>query len=484
MDSSCNNLHVVIISSPGMGHLIPALVLANRLAATHDVRVTVLIVTTAVSPPESKLLKLPLHRELVEIIELPPVDISHLVGPTTQVVTQLCLMTREAVPFIRSAVAAMDRRPGALIADLFSTETFPIAAEFNIPKYVYIPTTAWFTALIVYSPVLDQEINSQYVDQPQHLRIPGCKPVRPEDVVDPMLDRTDQQYSEYIRMGKEIPLFDGILVNSWEDLEPITLQAFRENEALGSIVKVPVYPIGPLRRPIEPAGPENSSDLICWLDRQPNESVIFVSFGSGGMLSKEQITELAWGLELSRQRFVWVVRPPTKDRVDDAFFNKSDGYNDCTPDYLPEGFLTRAHDLGFLVPMWAQQVEILNHPSVGGFLSHCGWNSILESITSGVPMIAWPLYSEQRLNAAFLTEELGVAVRPEVLPTKQVVGRGEIQTLGRTVMQDKAGQAMRDKVKQLKISATNGLKHGGASHKSMSEVLSKIVHAKYNVDEN
>ncbi|KAK4410226.1 Anthocyanidin 3-O-glucosyltransferase 5 [Sesamum angolense] len=471
MDSSVRNLRVAILSSPGMGHLIPVVVLANRLAAHHNVRVTVLQVTTAVSPPESKLLDLPLHKDLVQIIQLPPVDISHLVGPSTQVVTQLCLMVREAVPVVRSAIAAMESRPDALFVDHFGTDALPIAAELNIAKYVYVPTTAWFTALTVYCPVLDQEIEGEYVDQLEDLRIPGCKPVRPEDVVDPMLDRNDQQYDEYVRMGKQIPLSDGILFNSWEDLESKTIQALRENQALRSVVNIPVYPVGPLRRPVEPAGP--TSEWISWLDRQPNESVLFVSFGSGGMLSAEQITELAWGLELSCQRFIWVVRPPTRGRVDDAFFNVGNS-SDGTPNYLPEGFSTRTRDVGLLVSMWAPQIEILSHSAVGGFLSHCGWNSTLESITNGVPMIAWPLYAEQRLNATFLVEEAGVAVRPRELPTKQVVGREEIERLVRSIIEHKEGQGMRDKAKQLKMSAEDGLGRAGSSYKSMCEILSKI----------
>lgn len=470
MDSSFYNLHVVMLSSPGMGHLIPVVVLANRLAAVYNVRVTVLQVTAAVSPPESKLLNLPIHPELVQITQLPPVDISHLVTPSTQVVTLLCLMVREALPLVRSAITAMDRRPDALIVDHFGTEALPIALEFNLAKYVYAPSTAWFTALLIYSPVLDQEIKGQYVDETDPLKIPGCKPVRPEDVVDPMMDRSDQQYDEYIRMGKEIPLFDGVLCNSWEDLEPTTLQAFRENEAWRSVMENPVYPIGPLRRPINPV--EEKTELITWLDRQPDESVIFVSFGSGGLLSAAQIRELAWGLELSRQRFVWVVRPPTTGRVDDAFFGVGTN-SDGTPDYLPDGFLTRTRDIGVLVPLWAQQVEILAHPAIGGFLSHCGWNSTLESITNGVPMIAWPLYAEQRLNATLLAEEIGAAVRPRVLPTKEVVGREEIETMVRTLMQHKE---MRDKVKQVKVSGEDALRDdGGSSHKSMIEILSKIA---------
>ncbi|KAL7090345.1 hypothetical protein ACP275_12G035100 [Erythranthe tilingii] len=475
MDISSDNLHITMVSSPGMGHLIPVLVLANRLAADHNVSVTVLQVTTAVSPPESNILHLPVDDNLVQIIQLPPVDISYLVDPSTKVVTQLCLMVREALPSIRSAIAALDRRPDGLIVDFFCTEALPIAAEFNLPKYVYAACTAWFAALLIYSPVLDREINGQYVDQTEPLRIPGCKSVRPEDVVDPMLDRNDQQYEEYIRMGKEITLFDGVLCNSWPDLEPKTLESFKRNEHMRSVMKNPVYPIGPMRRPVQSV--TEKPELMSWLDRQPDESVIFVSFGSGGMLSAEQTTELAWGLELSRQRFIWVVRPPTTGRVDDAFFNITNG-SDSAPDYFPEGFSTRTSDIGLLVPMWAQQVEILNHPSIGGFLSHCGWNSTLESITSGVPMIAWPLYAEQRMNAAFLAEEVEVAVRPRVLPTKGVVGRGEIERMVRRLMEEREGVKMRENVKHLKKSGEESLKIGGSSYNFICEILKVIASKK------
>uniref|UniRef100_A0A7N2M081 Uncharacterized protein n=1 Tax=Quercus lobata TaxID=97700 RepID=A0A7N2M081_QUELO len=84
-----------------------------------------------------------------------------------------------------------------------------------------------------------------------------------------------------------------------------------------------------------------------------------------------------------------------------------------------------------MVPFWAPQVDVLNHPSIGGFLSHCGWGSTLESITNGVPMIAWPLYAEQKMNATLLTEEIGVAIRSKVLPSKKVVQREEIEKMAR-----------------------------------------------------
>ncbi|XP_051115440.1 anthocyanidin 3-O-glucosyltransferase 5-like [Andrographis paniculata] len=468
-DDLHHSLNVAVLSSPGMGHFIPALLLANRLAAHHRVRVTLFLVATSAAAGRPNL---PPHDPLVRILTLPPVDISHLVNPSTQVFTKLCLMVRQALPAVRAAVAAMDPRPDALIATHFAYQALEIAAEFGLPKYVYFPSSAWFTALTAYLPVLDREIAGEYVDQAAALRIPGCKPLRTGDVVQPMMNRKEEQHEDYVRMGKNIPLFDGILCNSWQDLEPETFRAFKENEALKSVVKIPVYPIGPLSlcSHVEPGG--SGSELMTWLDRQPSESVVYVSFGSGGVLSADQITELAWGLELSRQRFLWVVRPPADNggHVDGAFFNMGKAAaGGLELDYLPDGFSARTRDRGVVVPEWAPQVEILKHPGVGGFLSHCGWNSCLESVMSGAPMVAWPLYAEQRMNAAFMAEEAGVAVR---VTAEGVVGRWEIEEKVRAVME---GKTMREKAKQLQKSAADGLRRGGASEAAMRSVLARIV---------
>lgn len=460
-------LHVALLASPGMGHLIPILVLGNRLASHHHAKVTILVITTRSSAAETQVLKE--KSKLVDILEIPPVDISSLVDTNTKITTQICIMVRESLPGIRSTLALMNPQPDLLIVDLFGTEVLPIATEFGIPKYVYVTSNAWFTALTVYCPVLDKEIVGEYVDQKEPLKIPGCKPVRPEDVVDPMLDRSDQQYREYLRKGMEFGSGDGILMNTWEDLEPVTLKAMRENEALKAMVKAPVYPVGPLRR--EPEPDRFKSEIKEWLDIQPNESVLYVSFGSGGSLPAEQIIELACGLEMSQQRFIWVVRPPPAKGSSDASFFITGRFSDGAPDFLPEGFLSRTKEVGLVIPEWAQQVEILRHTSVGGFLSHCGWNSCLESITNGVPFIAWPLYAEQRTNATLLTEELGVAVRPKVLPTKKVVDREEIEEMVRKVMQYKEGKVMRKKIKQLKTSGDKALSKEGSSFNSICNVL-------------
>ncbi|KAE9457659.1 hypothetical protein C3L33_10433, partial [Rhododendron williamsianum] len=292
--------HAAILSGPGMGHQIPVLELAKRLVTQHNIPVTILVVTTQTSPAESHLLHPPATSSpnLLRIVQLPPVDVSSLLDPAAAVVTQLRVMMRAAVPSVRSALLGLRPRPTSLIVDLFGSESLPVADEFRMAKYVYITSNAWFAALTCYSHVFDKEVVGQYVDQTEMLRIPGCKPLRPEDVVDPMLDRNDQQYKEYVRMGVEYSSAHGMLLNTWDDQDRQSLNALR------SIVDVPVYPIGPLTKAAEPEA--TNTELMEWLDQQPGESVLYVSFGSGGTLSGEQLTELAWGLEMSQQRFVWV----------------------------------------------------------------------------------------------------------------------------------------------------------------------------------
>ncbi|CAI9110721.1 OLC1v1010790C1 [Oldenlandia corymbosa var. corymbosa] len=419
-------LHIAILASPGLGHLIPVLVIGNRLATHHDAKVTVLVIKTSTSAAESQILSLASGPN-VEILEIPPPDISHLVDANTKVVARICIMVREALPGVRSAIAGMKDQPDIFIGDLFCTEAFPMAAELNMPKYLYIASNAWFSALQWYTPVLHDEIVGQYVDQTEPLKIPGCKSVRPEDVVDPMLDRNDQVYREYLRVGVEFSWADGILINTWEDLEPVTLEAFRKYEYFTP----PVYPIGPFTRPAENYG--QKSELMEWLDKQPSESVLYVSFGSGGTLSADQLKELAWGLELSQKRFIWVVRPPA-ERSDESFFTSGSG-PDGSPDFFPEGFLGRTKNIGQIVPQWAPQ----------------------------------------RQNATMLTEELGVAVRPKVLPTKKVVDRKEIEEMVRTIMESsEEGKAIRDKVRKVKASGENATKAGGSSYVAMNDFLKDV----------
>ena len=458
--------HAALLSSPGLGHLIPVLELGKRLVTHHGVDVTVFSISASKSPAESQLLQSIATPQLLNMVELPPVDMSNLVEADAKLVTRISAMMRAIIPNFRAAISAMKVPPTVLILDFFGYEVLQMT-EFDMPRYIYFPGTARFLSLSVYAQILDVEVKGEYVDRTEPLHLPGCKPVRPEDVVDPMLDRTNLEYLEYVRMGAGLSKSDGILLNTWEDLEPTTLRALRDEEAMAGFVKVPIYPVGPLTRC--PGGLAPGDELMGWLDLQPIESVIYVSFGSGGTITAEQLTELAAGLELSQHRFIWVVRPPIQNNSYGSYFTLGNAGDDPLS-YLPAGFLGRTKTIGFVVPNWAPQVEILRHPSAGGFLSHCGWSSTLESIVNGVPMIAWPLYAEQRLNATTVTEDLGIAVRPEVLPTKSLVRREEIEKMVRRVMVDKE---LRNRVKELKKRGESALSKGGQSHNSLSLIRQK-----------
>ncbi|GLT79982.1 hypothetical protein SLA2020_514460 [Shorea laevis] len=461
----CTKPHAALLASPGMGHLFPVLELGKRLVSNHGFHVTIFVLNTEASTAKNQLRDSP-DSSLLNLVPLPPVDISGKVGPDAHVVTLLVVMMRESLPGLRSTISAMKCRPTVLIVDLFGTEAMAVADEFMMSKFVFIASNAWFLTLAAYFPTIDEMAEDEHIKEQQPLKIPGCKPVRFEDTLEAYLDRNNQMYDDFTRVGHVITAADGILVNTFEDLEPATLRALRDSKKLGKIATVPVYTIGPIVRQLEP--PVMGNPVLDWLDMQPTESVIYVSFGSGGTLPVEQMTELATGLELSQQRFIWVVRPPVENDVCGSFFTVGKS-SDGTPNYLPEGFLTRTKDRGLIVNAWAPQTLVLSHPAVGGFLSHCGWNSTLESLTNGIPMIVWPLYAEQKMNATMLTEELGMAFRPKASESSGIVEREEIEMMVRKIMVEEEGHRIRNRVKELKQRAHKAMEKGGSSYSSFSQ---------------
>jgi hydroquinone glucosyltransferase len=156
---------------------------------------------------------------------------------------------------------------------------------------------------------------------------------------------------------------------------------------------------------------------------------------------------------------------PTNSSASAAFFNAGSDVSDPKT-YLPTGFLERTQERGLVVPSWAPQVLVLKHPSTGGFLTHCGWNSTLEAVTHGMPMIAWPLYAEQRMNATILAEEIGIAIKPVAEPGASLVGREEVERVVRLAILE--GKEMRKKIEELKDSAAKAMEIGGSSYDSLA----------------
>ncbi|KAH6772158.1 hypothetical protein C2S51_010562 [Perilla frutescens var. frutescens] len=209
------------------------------------------------------------------------------------------------------------------------------------------------------------------------------------------------------------------------------------------------------------------SQCLIWLDNQPPNSVIFVSFGTTCSLSDEQIGELALGLERSEQRFLWSLRDADRGDVFDGGVRRAE---------LPEGFEERVRERGFVVREWAPQLEILEHSATGGFLSHCGWNSCLESISKGVPVAAWPMNSDQPRNAVLLVKALkiGVEVR-DWARRDQVVGATTVEEGVRRLMASAEGEEMRRRAAELADSLKQSFMEGGVGRREMDSFVAHIT---------
>lgn len=198
-----------------------------------------------------------------------------------------------------------------------------------------------------------------------------------------------------------------------------------------------------LRKEVLPVGilvqePTNVNDknfkFVEWLDTKEESSTVFVSFGSEYFMSREEIEEVAHGLEFSEVNFIWVIRFP-------------EGEETKVDEVLPPGFLERIGERGMVVEGWVPQVTILRHPSIGGFVSHCGWSSVLEGMKLGVPLIAMPVHIDQPLNARLMVE-LGIAVEVD-RDQKGHLARGEITKVIKQVVVNKGGDEIRRKMKEI-----------------------------------
>ncbi|KAJ0770164.1 putative hydroquinone glucosyltransferase [Helianthus annuus] len=460
--------HIAIFPSPGMGHLIPLTELAHRLLLHRRLFITFIIPTAAGSPvkPQNDILNsMP---ENISSIFLPSVDLSDI-PEDAALETRIILTLTRSLPALRQTLTELTgesirKRPSALVVDLFGPPSFEIAKEFNIPAYLFCTVSAMSLVSIFHIPIFDQTYDCEYRDLPEPVRLPGCVPVHGANMPEPLQDKKNDAYVGVVESSKMFSLAKGVLVNSFLELEPGPFKAMEE----GDWCKPKIYRVGPLIR----SGSENQTgegfECLKWLDEHPVGSVLFVSFGSGGTLSQQQLDELAFGLEQSGQRFIWVVKSPHGHGKSHTSYFSVESHLDPFG-FLPEGFLGRVEGRGLVVSSWAPQVEILSHGSTCGFLTHCGWNSILESVVCGVPMIAWPLYAEQKMNAVLLTNGLGVAHRVEV-DENGVVGRDEIDKCVRSLIEGEDGRKTRLKISELKALAANALSPDGSSTSSLLDV--------------
>lgn len=222
--------------------------------------------------------------------------------------------------------------------------------------------------------------------------------------------------------------------------------------------KVPIFPIGPFHKMAPKFNTTlitEDSSSITWLDKQAPNSVIYLSIGSIATMDKKELIEMAWGLANSDQPFLWVVRPSSVSGSE---------WIEC----LPEGFEEITRERGCIVK-WAPQKKVLAHPAVGGFWSHSGWNSTLESMCEGVPMICRPYFSDQVVNTRYLTHVWKVALELNGLERKG------IEQAIRELMGDKEGQEMRQRALKMKQELELSIQRGGSSWNSLENLVELIT---------
>ncbi|GMH17299.1 hypothetical protein Nepgr_019140 [Nepenthes gracilis] len=453
--------HVAMLPSPGIGHLISLVEIAKLLVSRHDFSVTVLVPTIG-EPTKSQKSFLQNLPPKIDYILLPPVifdDLPEDAAPELKI----CLTVTRSISPIRDALDSLKARTQvvAFLTDLFGSDAFDIAKELGIPHYLYFPSTPISLLLLYHLPKLDETTTCQYKDLPEPVKLPGCPPLPGKDFLQPVQDRHHPAYKLVLHHAKRCTLGLGTLINCAVELDPPAVQALQEYPGCP-----PVYPIGPIIHEGSD-GSEIGSECLRWLDDQPSGSVLYVAFGSGGTLSSEQLNELALGLELSGQRFLWVVKSPNNNSTSGAYFSTQSKEDPLA--FMPEGFLERTKDRGLVVPSWAPQIQILKHSSTGGFLSHCGWGSTLESVLHGVPMIAWPLYAEQPMNAVMLHMGWKAALRPNA-NEKGLVERGEVSHVVKELMEGEEGKRIRQRMKDLGEAAKTALTENGSSSKYLSQL--------------
>ncbi|KAJ9188247.1 hypothetical protein P3X46_003619 [Hevea brasiliensis] len=459
--------HVAVLPSPGMGHLIPLVELAKRIVSQHNDLFITFIVPTDGSPSKAQKSVLESLPTTISSTFLPPVDLSDL-PEDTKIETVISITVARSLPSVRDVLKSLveSTRLVALVVDLFGTDAFDVAQEFSISPYIFFPSTAMTLSLFFRLPKLDETVSCEYSELEEPVEIPGCIPVNGKELLDPVQDRKNDAYKWLLHHTKRYRLADGIMVNSFVDMEGGASKALQEEEP----GKPPVYPVGPLVN-MGSSSKAEEAECLRWLGEQPHGSVLYVSFGSGGTLSYDQINELALGLEMSQQRFLWVVRSPN-DSVANATFFSVQSEKDPR-DFLPKGFLDRTKGRGLVVPSWAPQAQVLSHGSTGGFLTHCGWNSTLESVVNGVPLISWPLYAEQKMNAVMLTEDIKVALRPRINDQNGLIESKEIERVVRGLMEGEEGKKVRHRMKDLKDAAARVLREEGSSAKALSGLVLK-----------
>ncbi|KAG9440298.1 hypothetical protein H6P81_020463 [Aristolochia fimbriata] len=466
---------LVIIPAPGRGHIAVAVELAKVINQGNRFSVTILTMASPVpgvpTLPDSYAASIAASGLDIHFLDLPTIDPQEKPAP----VAFTGLISRyiaSLVPHVKNALLRLQSstRVVALVVDFFATTVIEAGDELGIPSYIFSPSSGNLLGFMLYLPTLDAKIESDFEDLEEDIEIPGLSPLPLLHLPASLTKKSSEGYKWFLELTRRFRYAEGIIVNTFRELEPAVLEAVSGGRCLPDHPTPPVFPVGPVVV-LEERDP--SHPCIAWLDSQPPGSVVFLCFGSMGTLPEPQVREIALGLERSGHRFLWSIR--TRRSSDD--FTVAPTEADLEGD-LPEGFVERTKDRGLVWPRWAPQTVILSHEAIGGFVSHCGWNSTLESLWFGVPILPWPLRAEQRMNALELVRDIGAAVELIKMDYKgqSLVGAAEVERGVRRLMgETEEGRKARGKAVEARAAGRAAVEAGGSSSDALTRLTEHLL---------
>ncbi|KAL2345134.1 hypothetical protein Fmac_006419 [Flemingia macrophylla] len=364
--------------------------------------------------------------------------------------------------------------PSCIISDMCLPYTNHIARKFNIPRISFVGVSCFY--LFCASNIQIYNIMNSVTTESEYFLVPGIP-----DKIETTIAQTGLAINEGMKQVTDA-IFEvetaayGMIMNSFEELEPAYAEGYKK------LRNDKVWCFGPLssysnKDPLDKAqrGKKATIEechLKCWLDSQKPGSVIYACFGSLCNLIPQQLIELGLALEASERPFIWVIREGSQSEALEKWI-KDDGFEE------------RTNGRGLLIRGWAPQLLILSHPAIGGFLTHCGWNSTLEAICAGVPMITWPLFGDQFLNEGLVVEILNVGVKVGV---ESPVTWGKEEEIGVLVRKEDVERAIaelmdetceseerRKRMRVLADKAKRAVEKGGSSHSNVTLFIQDIM---------
>ncbi|KAJ4787588.1 Glycosyltransferase [Rhynchospora pubera] len=459
---------VVLYPVIGVSHMIPMIQLAKSFI-NHSISIDIAVLNPPTMPvATSKLISKVSSTDPQISFTLLPVMLPSP-NPTSTLFENMINMIRSNNIKLQSYLQSEMETSSiaALVMDFFCADALDVAHELGIPAYIFFPTGANNLAVFLHLPELAStwDRTKENVGKTP-IVINGVPLIHASDLPREVLEISDD-HELFINVFRRMRKANGILMNTFESLEPRAVKSLMDEFSLPTGPAPPTYCIGPL---VTAPDKEVTHPCLRWLDAQPKKSVVYVSFGSSGKFSIEKLTEIAFGIEKSGHKFLWVVRNPPNDDPKEPYDPLAEPDLDAL---LPEGFLDRTKEQGIVVKSWAPQVEVLNHDSIGGFVSHCGWSSILEAVINGVPIICWPLFAEQRMNRVFLAEEMKIGVELKGSDEGMVSG-DELAEKVRWLMESEGGQELRNNVNAHRINGMAALREKGSSETAFLEFIGNL----------